>query len=128
MAELTGRKAAVVYRAVYGSGEQWIGWDGPELDASWVRKTPFPDYPVRGSFNDPLLQRAACLEGLGISLLPCVVADPYLPRISEPEPAYDIWVLVHPDLKRNPRLRVFRDFIVERLRGHRPALQGCPKN
>ena len=122
--DLAGRKAAVAWQAVYGTGEAWIGWrDGPQsLSAAGE---PDPDgLPVRGVMGDLPLQRAACAAGLGLARLPCFYADPHLPRRSEPEPGGDIWVLVHPDLRRNPRLRIFRDAIVAALDQHRTRLSG----
>ena len=41
-----------------------------------------------------------------------------------PYPGYELWVLVHPDLKRNPRLRVFRDSMVGALASYGPRLRG----
>ncbi len=123
---LTGRKAASATQAIYGEGEQWIGWRGEGDDREWIRETPFPDLPVRGAFNDPAMQRAACEAGLGLSMLPCFYADGRLRRRSEPRPYFDLWVLVHPDLRRSPRLRVFRDFVVEAISRHRPRLEGNP--
>jgi DNA-binding transcriptional LysR family regulator len=41
-------------------------------------------------------------------------------------PSYDIWVLVHPDLRRSPRLRVFRDEMVATLKRLQPTLAGRP--
>jgi DNA-binding transcriptional LysR family regulator len=122
--ELAGRRAASAHMAVYGSGDCWLG---PE--AVWPpfaqRHTPeFGALPVRGSFPTMGLKRAACAAGLGYARLPCFYADPTLPRRSEPALAGDVWVLVHPDLRRNPRLRVFRDFVVDALRRHQPRLSG----
>ncbi len=121
---LTGRKAATAYQAVYGEGEQWIGWRGEREDRPWIRDTPFPDLPICGAFNDPALQRAACSAGMGLSLLPCFLADATLRRRSEPRPHFDLWVLVHPDLRRSPRLRTFRDAMVDAIVTHRPRLEG----
>jgi DNA-binding transcriptional LysR family regulator len=121
--ELAGRKAATAYRAIYGTGEAWIGWRTrpSSLDG---HEAAFADLPVRGFMEDISLQRAACMAGLGLARLPCFSADPYLPRRSEPEPGGDIWVLVHPDLRRNPRLRLFRDHVVDALKGHAARLEG----
>lgn len=123
---LTGRKAATAYQAVYGEGEHWIGWQGEHEDRPWIRGTAFPDLPLRGAFNDPALQRGACAAGLGLSILPCFYAEPMLQRSGTPRPHFDLWVLVHPDLRRSPRLRAFRDFIVEAIARHRPRLEGAP--
>jgi len=63
---------------------------------------------------------------MGMTVLPCHFADPYLERRSEPMPSYDIWVLVHPDLRRSLRLRVFRDEMVAALKRLQPTLAGRP--
>ena len=118
---LAGRKAATSYRATYGEGDAWIGWEGGERDSWWIKESPFPDLPVRGAINHVTVQLAACRAGMGVSMLPCYIADRYLPQRSKPQAAYDIWVLVHPDLRRNPRLRLFRDAVVE---AYHPA-SGC---
>jgi DNA-binding transcriptional LysR family regulator len=77
---LTGRLAATAYRAVYGEGDCWIGWDGAVADAAWVADSAFPDLPVRGAISNPMLVRAACAEGMGLAMLPCFFAEPLLQR------------------------------------------------
>ncbi len=123
---LTGRLVATAYMAAYGHGDCWIGQRGGAFDAQWVRESDFPDLPVRGAVLDGEIQRSACAAGMGLAMLPCFLAEPLLPRRSEPKPGLDIWVLVHPDLRRNPRLRVFRDAVVAALRRMRPRLEGRP--
>jgi len=122
--DLTGRKAGTAWIAAYGFGDCWIGQRGAKVDAQWVRESDFPDLPIRGSIMGGAMQRAACAGGLGLAMLPCFMAEPLLTRRSEPIPGFDIWVLVHPDLRRNPRLRVFRDAMVEAIKGHRNRLEG----
>ena len=108
------------------AGDEWIGWyGGGERDQAWIRNSPFPELPVRGALNDPALQRAACIEGMGLAMLPCHYADRYLPRLTEPKPVFDLWVLVHPDMRRSPRLRVFRDEMVAALKRLQPRLALC---
>jgi DNA-binding transcriptional LysR family regulator len=70
-----------------------------------------------------MLQRAACLAGMGLTMLPCFFAEPLLPRRTEPEPRFDLWVLVHPDLRRSPRLRIFRDSVVDAVKRAAPRLE-----
>lgn len=120
---LTGRLAGTMHRAVYGRGDRWIGWGG-DVDREWIDGTEFPDLPIRGAMNDPSLQRAACAAGMGLTMLPCFYAEPMLERRTEPEPRFDIWVLVHPDLRRSPRLRTFRDAMVAAIQRLRPRLEG----
>jgi DNA-binding transcriptional LysR family regulator len=121
---LTGRKVGTSNKAIYGRGDCWIGWRGAREDAAWVAETPFADLPIRGALNDPALQRTACQAGMGLTMLPCFFADPLLERRTPPVPANDVWVLVHPDLRDNPRLRVFRDFITQAIRGYADVLEG----
>lgn len=121
---LHGRKVANAHVAVYGRGDCWIGQRGPARDRVWIEKTPWPDLPIRGAMLDGALQRRACAAGLGMARLPCFFADGHLERRTQPEPGLDVWVLVHPDLRRNPRLRLFRDMVADSLRRQRPRLQG----
>ena len=79
---------------------------------------------IRGAMLDGEVQKAACAAGMGMAMLPCFFGDPTLPRRSEPEPGLDIWVLVHPDLRRNPRVRLFRDAMIKALKRLRPTLEG----
>ncbi|MFT5587069.1 MAG: DNA-binding transcriptional LysR family regulator [Cognaticolwellia sp.] len=121
---LTGRLAGNAYVATYGSGDSWIGWQGGNDDAGWIAESPFPDLPVGRIIVDGALQRAAAANGMGLAQLPCFFAEPMLKRVSEPRPGWDIWVLVHPDLRHNPRLRVFRDAVTAALKGHQARLEG----
>jgi DNA-binding transcriptional LysR family regulator len=121
---LHGRKVANAYLAVYGRGDCWIGQRGAEHDRAWVERTAWPDLPIKGAIIDGELQRRACAAGLGMARLPCFFADEHLERRTEPEPGLDIWVLVHPDLRRNPRLRLFRDAVAEALNRQRHRLEG----
>ncbi len=51
------------------------------------------------------------------AMLPCFMADG-LRRRSEPHHRADVWVLVHPDLRDNPRVRLFRVAIIQALAAH----------
>ena len=111
---LVGRKVATIYGAVYGCGDAWIGWKGPGHDSKWIKESEFPDLPTIGLMHNPETMRAACIAGLGLGRLPCFYAAPLA----------DAWVLVHPDLRRSPRLRVFRDEITATLERLQPRLAG----
>lgn len=122
--ELVGRKAGTIYAATYGQTHQWVGWWGDERDQTPSEDTAFADRPTGIVLPDVRLQLAACIAGMGLAGLPCFMADAVLERHTEPRPSHDIWVLVHPDLRRSPRLRVFRDAMVEAIERHRPRLEG----
>ncbi|HAA55205.1 MAG TPA: hypothetical protein DCE42_10650 [Myxococcales bacterium] len=122
--ELTGRKVAKTYACKYGEGHQWLGWWGPERDKEWKAEFGDPDLPSVGGLRNIYMQRAACIEGMGLSILPCYFADPYLERKSTPVYTADLWVLLHPDMRKKPRLRLLRDTLIEALRALQPVLSG----
>ena len=57
--------------------------------------------------------------GLGLGLLPCLVADadPALQRWLGPNQVFarDLWLLVHPDLQGSRRVRAVMDAIAKRV-------------
>ncbi|MCO4772016.1 MAG: LysR family transcriptional regulator [Deltaproteobacteria bacterium] len=131
--ELVGRKASDLFSCAFASPEylerttldssdsaaRWLGWGERAITAPWLQRTAFPDLPLWGGFNHPYLQAEAARQGLGLSYLPVFLGDrwPGLVRVPGSELAsnWDLWVLVHPDLRRTARLRVLRDFVIEAL-------------
>jgi DNA-binding transcriptional LysR family regulator len=95
--------------------ERWIAREGPE------RRVVF-------RCNSTASLQAAARAGLGVALLPRFAADgdPTLVRLDGPEPAHhELWLLVHGDLRRVPRVKAvieWVDWLVERAR---PALLGA---
>jgi len=122
--ELVGRKAGTIYAATYGQTHQWIRWWGDQRDDAFINDTPFSDRRTAIVLPDVHLQLAACVAGMGLAGLPCFLADQVLERRTEPRPSRDLWVLVHPDLRRSPRLRIFRDEMVAALQRLQPRLEG----
>lgn len=120
---LAGRRAVAARQAAYGAPDARC-WIASSPDPTWPEGTPFPGLPVRFVMPEISVRTEACRRGMGMAILPCFVGDPHLPRQSDPEPGYDVWVLVHPDMRQNPRLKLFRDAMVEALRGHAEALHG----
>ena len=120
---LVGKRAATAYHAAYGI-EDVEGWIASDDDPSWPSRTPFPDLPVRSVMPEIALRLEACRLGLGMAMLPCFLGDSHLPRRSKPTPFLDIWVLVHPDLRRNERLKLFRDEMIKAISEHSEQLRG----
>lgn len=123
---IIGRKVPVdCCVAAYGDAtiERWITMSGGEAGARWAAQSPFPDWPVRAAIPDAVARAAAARAGMGVAMLPPFLAEG-MPRVSEPVGAFNVWVLTHPDLRRNPRLRAFRDAMVEAILRHGPALRG----
>lgn len=124
---LAGRNAVTGCAAVYGdagASPYWIGAVDEPPGSGWTATEDYADLPVRSVIPNVLARRAACAAGMGIAMLPCTVGDPDLKRLTDPADDFDIWVLVHPDLRANPRLRVFRDEMVKALSSMKDVLRG----
>jgi DNA-binding transcriptional LysR family regulator len=70
---------------------------------------------------------SAVRAGFGIGLLPCWLAEgePRLVRVlAEDEIEHELWLVVHPDLRRAGRIRAVSDFLVRELLRLRPLLAG----
>ena len=105
-----------------GAEARWLGWG--EGDAAYrerIQHTEFANAPIWGTYANMSLQIAAAKAGLGLALLPCFVSwlHPDLTSATKqkPQPARDIWLLTHPDLRRVARVRAVMDFAEKVLRG-----------
>ena len=113
-----------------GGEPRWIGVECCGFHKSWTRQS---DSGLAHNFysDDTLLTQAAIREGMGVSILPCFMADtdPLLERYCEPNPAYNLglWVLLHPDLKRTARVLAFRDHMVQAISDKKDLFEGLCK-
>lgn len=82
--------------------------------------------PLVFTANDLASLHQAARGGLGIAALPHFLAaqDPLLRRLPVDATAGDreIWLLVHPDLRRSPRVRAGMDFLIALFEGERRLL------
>jgi DNA-binding transcriptional LysR family regulator len=121
---LVGRRVARFSYAVYTgnkSSEGWIGFDAPlsALPAARWLKANVREDEIRLRVNSLTAAAAAAEAGWGKALLPDYLgAARRLSRVSETveELASELWVLYHPDLKGNPRVRAFSDFSAKWLK------------
>ena len=67
-------------------------------------------------------------SGAGLAILPVQLGDPEkdLIRVIDPLPELmsQVYLLVHPDLRKTPRVRAFIDFVVSEIDAYRPLLSG----
>lgn len=137
---LIGRKIARVAVCAYGGVEylrarpgpdsrrDWIGWHDETYNRLFITD-PFPHARVKHRVDDIQAMHTMTRHGMGLAALPCHMADPdpALRRIVA-RPTLDgtphLWILYHPDLKHVARVRLFIDFLVERLRLLRPLFEG----
>ena len=72
----------------------------------------------------------AVAAGIGQAVLPCFIADthPGLTRQSGPAPVVtrELWLLIHPDAKQQPRVAAVAEWLAAQFAEHRPAFLGPP--
>lgn len=77
---------------------------------------------------DAEVQLAAVRQGLGMTRLPCFVgdADPMLTRAPGIAPRLNgaLWILTQGETRNTKRVRLFIDFVSQRLAGRAPLLMG----
>jgi DNA-binding transcriptional LysR family regulator len=139
---LVGRRVAGLPSTVYAARRRledwtpepakapWIAWEEarqPLLPARFLAER-YPAAQVVYRSNSMLQKREACAAGVGLAFLPCALGDPdgRLARLAPPEAPYTaaLWLLTHPDLRQNPRVRACMDFLFEELKAQRPLLEG----
>lgn len=112
------------------AGHAVIDWlDGfPENETvSWLRHQTGGHPPVFAT-NPASARLAAARAGVGIALVPCMVAEGIdgvvriLPEVAIP--GVDLWLLVHRDLAKLARIRAVLDFIHERAHAEADRISG----
>lgn len=109
----------------------WIGWDGGP-NASWFDGWLADNAPgatiVLRIDDRGMLMAHAIRSGVGVQILPCVLADAYpdLERIAPLDPIFrlDVWLLTLPELRGNSRIRAFMEHMGEAISANRAALAG----
>jgi len=76
--------------------------------------------------NDAAALYQACRSGLGVAVLPHFLAgeDPALSRLPGYEGVLsrDVWMVIHPDVRRSPRVKAVAQFITRLCREHESVL------
>jgi DNA-binding transcriptional LysR family regulator len=139
---LIGRRLGTVAYAIYAAagsagdrfsrGErsrwEWIGMHTESFNRM-IFGTFSPSSRLKHRVDSVSAMRAMVAAGLGMSILPCYIADPDpgLRRI-DPDPLidsrFDMWVLYHPNARRTRRLRVFAEFVTDRIRSDLDLFEG----
>jgi DNA-binding transcriptional LysR family regulator len=131
---LIGKRIGLLALAVYGAHayldgqpqrplaeHAWIALDdtlGRHRTLRWLEKiVPLDTVGFRASTFSTL--RQACIDGLGLALLPCFLGDssPLLRRVTNPDPALasELWLLTHPHLRDTVRIQAVMRVLYEEL-------------
>jgi DNA-binding transcriptional LysR family regulator len=93
-----------------------------------IAESSHPHVPAWGSFSNLELLVQAARAGLGLVMLPTYVGDvdPALRRLVRPDVRHvaDLWLLGHPDLRDNARLRATRACVVRGLAQYGAVFRG----
>lgn len=111
-----------------GKGLSWIGYgDVPEL-TRMIAESAFPEARVRHSVPDPEMHLHMARAGAGMTFLATWVtsAFPELQRVpgTELDQRRATWVLLHGDLRRVRRVRLFVDYLCNALQERRADFLG----
>ena len=111
-----------------GEGLTWLGYGpAPELRAM-IEASPFPRARIRHAVPDPEMHLHLVRAGAGMTYLAAWVGQVFPELARVPGTALDrsrsTWVLMHGDLRRIRRVRLFVDFLYESLLPFRSQMTG----
>ncbi len=113
-----------------GSSPRWASYDDRKLQESMIAGSSYSSVTAWGSFASVELMVQAAEHGLGLAMLPTYVGDrvPALRRLARPDLRHvgDFWVLSHPDLRDNARIRKTRAAVADALRAEATLFRGTP--
>ena len=137
---LHGLKGPELFGGVYISRERLAAWRAGSPDpfrwvvisqhgiAEWASAGEVGAAGVPFRTTDGEAQIAAVRQGLGITTLPCFIgdADPLLARVpgSDLHLYGTLWLLTQGDTRKTKRVRLFTEFVSQRLAAYTPLLAG----
>lgn len=112
-----------------GVGLQWVAWTDPEDVRKWAARTPYAQAGVGHLAREVVMQRDMIRHGMGFGYLPAFYAaeDDGLVQMPGTELELNrwIWILMHGELRKTMRVRVFVDFMADAIRARRQLLAGA---
>lgn len=123
------RRGTPAARQLEGHDLLWFGEDLEPLNRSRQLRAMTAGGHVVLRTNGMMLLTSAAVAGLGVALLPCIIADaePTLKRLGKPFKQAEMWLVTHRDVRDNARVRALRDHLFEKFREIRPALEGTSR-
>lgn len=107
---------------------KWIGKPDDSMFPDWTQDTDFRDVPVGIRIDDVLGRHQAAVAGHGLTRGACYMADqePSLVRLPnvDPVPFQQLWILMHPDSRNTPRIKLLMDYLAEHIIQQRNLIEG----
>lgn len=111
-----------------GQGLTWIGYGDVGEFLEFVKHSPFPGAAIRHSVPDPEMHLHLARAGAGMTMLAAwaQASFPELQRVpgTDFDTSRATWVLLHGDLRRVRRVRLFVDFLCDALSERRAEFIG----
>lgn len=140
--DVVGRKLAACTSAAYctpsyasriknngGEGLHMVGWDEQEgaKSAPWLKNTDYPKAQLRHRVMEGVPQVELAAAGAGLTYIPCFIGDRDARLVrapfQSPRPDRNLWLLLHGDLRKTARIRLFVDFIAEKVSRRRAEFE-----
>jgi DNA-binding transcriptional LysR family regulator len=136
---LVGKRLTTVASAVYASRNylkqlklnnakaKWLGVTCCGFHQAWTKQA-CSEQQHQFYSDDTLLTKSALKQGLGLAYLPCFMGDSEedLGRYSDPDESLNLglWLLFHPDLKRNAKVLAFREHMLSEIHTQKKLFEG----
>ncbi|PHS17069.1 MAG: LysR family transcriptional regulator [Kangiella sp.] len=136
---LVGKRLVTIASAVYASQSyltkiakensqvKWLGVTCCGFHKAWTKQT-CTDHEHQFYSDDTLLTKSALKQDLGLAYLPCFMGDSEktLVRYNQPDDIHNLglWLLFHPDLKRNAKVLAFREHMVNEINAQKNHFEG----
>lgn len=139
---LVGRKLASVHRSCYIarssipklqdpewlSQQNWLGWSDKLRRPIGKIAREYPRFSSKHKIMSASIQTEACKQGLGIAILPCFYGETVegIVRLPPYTSAHrmDLWILSHPDLRKNAKIQTFVRFMTDKILEKRAMIEG----
>ncbi len=105
-----------------GEGLHFIGWGEPEgaHTADWLQASYYPKATLKHRVSDLIPHVTLAASGFGMAYLACALGDRYPGLIrapfQKPLEYRSVWLLLHRDLRKTARVRLFVDHLAERVK------------
>lgn len=107
---------------------RWVAPSDNTLWPVWLDASPYPNVPIGIVIDEIVTRYHAIAAGVGMGRAACFMGDTNdaLVRLpgSTPTLSYDIWVLTHPDLREQPKVKLLMQFLVDALKQKQGLIEG----